>query len=674
MAKELVVADIKKQMRTLIAQLRKYEHAYYALDRPLVADAEYDAQLQVLKQLEAKHPELIEADSPTQRVGGVALDKFVKVPHAYPMLSLNNAFNDDELSHFDVQLKEHLKTTPYSYVVEPKIDGLSLSLIYENGLLVRALTRGDGLVGEDVTLNVKTIKSIPLAIPEKRNVTVRGEVFITKRDFDEINARLAADKQFANCRNLAAGSLRNLDPKITAQRRLRAYFYYLPDPAALGIKTQAEAITTIRAWGLPVAPEICECQTLKDVQQRITWFNAHRAELMYAIDGVVIKLNDLTKYGMLGSTTKFPRWAIAYKFPPTHVQTTLRDIKLTVGRTGKINYAAELERVAVDGSYISSATLHNYDYVTTNDIRIGDRVLIYKAGDVIPKVTQALVALRTGKEKIFVKPTHCPECHQPLEQDPEAVDQYCINAACPARVVMGIVHWCSREAMYLEGVSEQIISALYHAQFIQSIVDLYYLADKKSAIMRANLKIRHKKMALILAAVAASKARPLHNVLFALGIRHVGAALARTLAQHFRSIEALQKASVADLLNVPEVGPAVANAIHDWFKLPTNLQLLSDLKTAGITFASLANESEQIQVDSPYANKTFAISGSFALPRNDLKNLLAAHYGITFKSSPTKNVDYFLAGNAAIPDKVARAKALNIPIITTAFWDELKKQ
>ncbi|WP_033160044.1 NAD-dependent DNA ligase LigA [Mycoplasmoides alvi] len=661
----------KKLMDELVKLLLEWEHAYYALDNPIVPDEIYDEKLKQLIQLEKKYPEWKDKNSPTSRVGGIVLSKFIKVSHEFPMLSLNNAFNESDILNFNKQINEIINTSNNQYVIEPKIDGLSISLIYENDELTYAITRGDGINGEDVTENVRSIRSIPLKIKSGlKKLTIRGEVFITKENFKKINSILPDDKKFANARNLAAGSLRNLDSKITAQRNLCAYLYYIPNAFELGFKTHWDVIQQIKKWGFEVAPEINFAQDINDAWIKIKEFHSKRLHMNYSIDGVVIKLNDISKYSLIGNTSKFPRWAIAYKFPANKVITQLKDIVTTVGRTGKINYIAKLKTISIDGTSISNATLHNYDYIKDKDIRINDYVSIYKAGDIIPKVLDVIIEKRNNNVKVFEIATSCPECKQPLEKIEGEVDQYCINLLCPARTLQGIIHYCSRDAMNIENVSDKIIELLYQNRFIESIVDLYYLWEKQDNIIANAFKIKHKKMNNILISIEKSKSRNLSNLLFGLGIRHVGLTTAKILANRYKTMDNLKLASLDDLCTIKDVGPIVAKSIVDWFNTPGNQELLDQLKKLKINMDENLNSKYSLNLNSPYLNKSFLITGAFSISRNEIKEIMQNKFNATFKSTVSHNIDYVLAGKNPTNLKIKNAQDLGIPILFEEIWKD----
>lgn len=661
----------KKYMNDLVKLLLEWEHAYYALDNPIVSDEIYDQKLRELIELEKKYPQWKDKNSPTSRVGGVVLEKFIKVSHEYPMLSLNNAFNESDILNFEKQISNVTNLSVNEYVVEPKIDGLSISLIYENNELKQAITRGDGSYGEDVTENVRSIKTIPLKIKSDfKKLTIRGEVFINKNNFEQINSLLPENKKFANARNLAAGSLRNLDSKIAAQRNLCAYLYYLPNALELGFKTHWEVLNQLKKWGFEIASKTKLCKNINETWNEIKKFQDERLNMDYSIDGVVVKLNDLSKYLSLGNTSKFPRWAIAYKFPANKVMTKLIGINTTVGRTGRINYVAKLKTINIDGSFISNATLHNYDYIKEKDIRINDYVLIYKAGDIIPKVLDVVLEKRDDTVKTFNMILNCPECKEPLEKIEGEVDQYCINVLCPARTLQGIIHYCSRDAMNIENISTKIIELLYQNRFIENIIDLYFLWEKQDNIIANDFKIKFKKMNNILTSIENSKSRNLSNLLFGLGIRHVGYTTAKILATNYDTMDKLQNASFEDLCKIKDIGPIVAKSITDWFATQSNQELLNELKKLNINMEEKQNVNYLLQSNSQYFEKSFLITGSFSTSRNEIKEIMINKFKASFKTSVTKNVDYVIAGKNFTESKIKLAEELGIPIIKSEFWKD----
>ncbi|WP_027123781.1 NAD-dependent DNA ligase LigA [Mycoplasmoides pirum] len=660
----------KELMDKLVKLLTEWEYAYYALDNPIVSDAEYDHNLQKLIELEKKYPEWKDKNSPTSRVGGIVLNKFQKIAHEYSMLSLNNAFDEGDILHFDKQINEFIKKDVNEYVVEPKIDGLSISLIYENNELKQALTRGDGINGEDVTENVRSIKTIPLKIKTPfKKITIRGEVFISKDNFEKINSTLPDNKKFANPRNLAAGSLRNLDSKVTAKRNLDAYLYYVPNAQELGFKSHWETIENLKQWGFKVAPQVKLVKNINEAWKEILNFQKIRSDLSYSIDGVVLKLNDINTYELLGNTSKFPRWAIAYKFPANKVLTQLIDITTSVGRTGRINYVANLKKVNVDGSFISNATLHNYEYIKEKDIRINDYVYIYKAGDVIPKVLDVAFEKRDSKVYEFSKINVCPECKEKLEQINGEVDQYCINLLCPARTLQGIIHYCTRDAMNIENVSEKIIELLYRHRFIENILDLYSLNEKRDTIIAGSFKIKTKKMNNILDSIEKSKNRNLSNLIFGLGIRHVGYTTAKVLAKKYNTMDNLMNATFDELCIIKDIGPIVAKSIVDWFAMTSNQELIKNLKKLNVNMIENTISNFLVDSSSPYYDKSFLITGSFSISRNIIKEIMSQKFNAKFKSSISKNIDYILAGSNPTNSKINLAKELNIPIIYDEIWN-----
>lgn len=662
------MTDIKEKIKQLSKLLTTWEYEYYVNNKPTVSDEEYDITLRQLIDLEKKYPQFVTTDSPTQRVGGQASKQLAKHTHMTKMMSLANAFSQEELRKFDTDVKKQLGKDPkedIEYCVEPKIDGLSLSLIYKNGHLSVAATRGDGQTGENVTANVKTIKSVPLSIDLKDEIEIRGEVFLTKDDFKKINnSILDEENRFANPRNAASGSLRQLDPKITAKRHLTMYCYQIPNHK--DFKTQFDVIKFLKTNHFVTAKDIFLCRNISEVWKKVEYFSNNKNNFVFPIDGVVIKVNNLADYDKLGRTSKFPHWAIAYKFPPNFAKTTLLGIDATVGRTGRINYVAKLEPVLLDGSTIASATLHNADYIVAKDIRIGDTVEIFKAGEIIPKVVGPILSLRK-KDSVPFKPIEvCPICGSKLEKQENEIDQYCVNASCEAKLVRGIVHFASRECMNIEGLSDKIIEKFYINNIVCSIADLYTLKDKKQEILSLDLHIKEKMFTKLINAIEKSKKEDLDHLIFALGIRHVGAITAKAIVKEFKNIDALMNASLQQLQNIHDIGDVVAQSIINFFKIDSNRQLIGKLKKFGVNFS--AKDNKTADTNSPYYQKVFCITGSFALPREEIKRILVRKYDCKFTNSVTKQTNYLIANDFS-SSKFKKAKELNIPIITNSIWD-----
>ncbi len=664
--------EIEQQINDLRNQLKQWNYEYYVLDAPTVSDAIYDKTMNKLIELENLYPQFQSQDSPSCKVGGFVYEKFEKVRHLAPVLSLANAFNEVELQKFDNNIKNF--TNIYNYVVEPKIDGLSITLIYENCVLKYALTRGDGEFGENVTNNIKTIPSIPIYLsPKYQNMTIeiRGEVYMTKENFKLLNENLEDNqKPFANPRNAAAGSLRNLDSSITQKRKLDAFFYYIPNSEQLNLHTQSDCLQWLKENKFLTSPIIEEVDNINLVWEKINKLTAIRDELPYVIDGVVVKLNQIKWYEEIGYTAKSPKWAISYKFPAELGLTQLLGISCNVGRTGKITYVGELDPIRIDGSLISRVTLNNYEYIQKKDIRINDWVYLYKSGDVIPYLDYVDLLKRTDKCFPFQQAEFCPSCGSILEKFEPDVDQFCVNKLCKTKIIKSISYFCERDCMNIRGVNEKIITKLYENGFINSIVDLYKLEEKRDQIIQLDLKIKDKMIDNILSSINSSKTNSLEKLLCALGISNLGATLADKLAIHFKKIENLKSATIEELLKINDVGDILANQIYDYFNSPSNWQMILDLQSLGINtnyFQDLTGF-EKYKIVEEYLNKTFVITGSFNIPRNQIKKILENLYHCKVVSSISKNVDYLLCGENP-GSKLDEANNLNIKVINTDFWN-----
>ncbi|MDR0825941.1 MAG: NAD-dependent DNA ligase LigA [Mycoplasmataceae bacterium] len=661
------------KINSLKSKLNQWSREYYDLDKPTVSDAEYDLVLHELIALENEYPQYITDDSPTKRVGGHVAKQFNKVKHEIPMLSLSNQFSKEEMEKFDNDVRKATNSNDITYNVEPKIDGLSISLTYINGVLTRALTRGDGEYGEDVTNNVRTIKAIPLSINTKLSpFEVRGEVYLSFKEFNHINDLIKDDeKKFANPRNAAAGSLRNLDSSVAASRHLEAIVYYIPNELnlrELHIHEQSEVIKYLKGLGFKVAKEAIKCSGINQVNEYINKLSNIKDALLYPIDGVVIKVDDVNLYDTLGRTSKFPRWATAYKFPPEIAQTKLLNINANVGRTGRITYVAELAPVALSGSTVAAATLHNAEYIIDNDIRVGDTVKVFKAAEIIPKVIGPILDKRPNNTKVFQPITKCPICHSPLEKQDEEVDQYCTNVSCPARIVQSMIHFTSKRAMNIENLSEKNLQKLYDTNIITSIQDIYHWNNKRDTILSSELKIKDKMFNNILNNIESSKHNSLEKLIFAIGIRHIGETTAKVLAKTFRSIDAISKASIEELIKINDIGSTVAVSIVDYFKNEANQKLISDLKQVGINTKYISNIDEtKIDKNSPYYQKTFVITGSFDIPRHEIKKLLEIKYDANVIDAITKNTNYLIVGENG-GSKLEKAQKLNVTIINHKIW------
>ena len=649
--------DIKKRIDTLINEINKASYEYYALDNPSMTDQEYDDKYNELIRLEEKYPELKRDDSPTNRVGGEAIDKFEKVTHNTPMLSFDDIFNSEEIELFDERIKKTISKPEYT--LEPKMDGLSGSLIYEKGVLVRAATRGDGVTGEDITINVKTIKSVPLHLSKEIDSEVRGEIYMSKLSFDKANIerRNNGEKEFANPRNAAAGSVRQLDSKITAKRDLDFMAYFIPNPETYGIKTQKESLDFLRELGFKTNYELNSlAHSAKDIEKYIEDLGEKRPNLPYDIDGVVIKVNSLSDEEELGFTSRVPRWGIAYKFPALEVLTKLNEIVFTVGRTGKITPNAYFDTVHVDGSLVSKATLHNSDYCIEKDIRVGDIISIRKAGDVIPEVVEVKLDRREGSPEPFKMIENCPICNTKLVR--KDANHFCPNDKCPARNIEKLEHYASRDAMNFDGFGERIIEDFYNMGYINNFSDFYDLGKYKDELMTLE-GFGEKSITNLLNAIEESKKNSLERLIYALGIRYVGKKTAKIFAYMFNDLDKFMASDYDTLKNINEIGEIIAKSVVDYFSDENNLKEINRLRELGINFKYLGNK---INTDNENINgKTFVITGTLSKPRDYYKEILES-LGGNVTGSVTKKTDYVLLGENP-GSKYDKAKELNIAII-----------
>ena len=635
-------------------ELEKYSIEYYVYDNPSVSDQEYDRLMQELMALEEKHPEMYDANSPSQRIIGQVLEGFEKVRHDSQMLSLGNVFNYEEIEEFVNRIQGSVKDA--EFVVECKYDGLAMSLIYENGSFVRAVTRGDGLVGEDVSANIKTIQSIPMHIPERRHVEVRGEVYMPKKSFEELNERQKKNNQalFANPRNAAAGSIRQLDSSVCASRKLDAYWYYFQNAQDFGILTQQEALDRMRSLNFKVNPLFKVCKNTKEIWEFIQSIQEKRNDLPYEIDGMVIKLNSLSDQRTLGSTAKVPRYATAYKFPAERVQTRLLDIVITVGRTGKITPNAVLEPVRIAGTTVSAAQLHNEDMILSKDLRINDIVVVQKAGEIIPEVVSSVKERRDGSQVPYVYPTHCPVCGSRLVRLEGEAAHYCINQDCPARVVESMIHFASRDAMDIDTLGDKKIEQLHEFGFLNSIEDIYFLHEHREELLEKR-GYQKKSVDKMLETIETSKKQPLALLLYGLGIRQVGKKAAAILANYFGSMDALMKADVDTLVSINDIGPITAQSIVEFFKDELNQKLIQTLKEQGL---NMIQEKQEIKA-SRFTNKTVVLTGTLEhYTRNEAKEILE-NLGANVSGSVSKKTDYVIYGTAA-GSKLAKAQNLGV--------------
>ena len=648
------------RMNELIDIINEADYNYHTLDNPTITDQEYDMYLRELFEIEEAHPEWIREDSPTQHAGGKIIDGFEKVAHKIPMMSLSDVFSESELINFDERIKKE-GINP-EYMCELKIDGLSVSLLYEKGKLVRAATRGDGIIGEDITHNVKTIKVIPLKLKEPVDIEVRGEIFMNKKTLEDINEKRKAKGEplLQNCRNAAAGSIRQLDSKVAASRKLDNFIYHLPDPEDYGLTTHSEAIEYMRKLGFKINPNNRLVKNINEVLEFIEEKGKLRPTLPYDIDGVVVKLNSIAEQKKLGYTAKYPKWATAYKFPAEEVLTKLKDIIFTVGRTGQITPNAVLDPVIVAGSTVSRATLHNEDYVKEKDLKIGDIVSIRKAGDVIPEVVERKLDRRKGTEKDFVMITNCPMCNTPLVKKEGQVDYFCPNNNCPARHIEGLIHFASRDAMNIDGLGDRIMEDFYNFGFIKNIVDIYNLNKHKQDLIRLE-GFGDKSVNNLLEAIENSKENSLEKLIFALGIPHVGAKTGKILAQNFNTLDDLINASLEDLVNIPDIGDIIAKSIREYFDNTENMEIINKLKELGLNMTYLG---KKIEKDDNFFGKTFVLTGSLELfTRDEAKEIIESRGGKTVDSVSKKTSVVIVGANPG--SKYTKAKELEIPI-----WSE----
>ncbi|GGJ93782.1 DNA ligase [Lentibacillus kapialis] len=656
----------KQQAQQQITELREllnqYGHEYYVLDSPSVPDSEYDRKMQELLKVEEAFPELVTADSPSQRIGGEPLDAFQKVQHNVAMMSLGNAFNEGELRDFARRAKAGTDE-PISFVCELKIDGLAVSLTYENGKFVRGATRGDGTTGEDITSNLRTVRSIPLTIPEENTIEVRGEVFMPHKSFLKLNERRKekGDEPFANPRNAAAGSLRQLDPKIAASRNLDIFLYGVGEWQTGTLVSHSERLDYLLELGFKINPEWRRCDTMDEVIDYVNYWEEKRPDLGYEIDGIVVKVDNLDQQEELGFTAKNPRWAIAYKFPAEEVMTTLRTIELSVGRTGVVTPTAVLDPVRVAGTTVQRASLHNEDLIRERDIRLGDTVVIKKAGDIIPEVIRAVEEKRTGGEKVFFMPDECPACGSELVRLEEEVALRCINPNCPAQLREGLIHFVSRDAMDIEGLGEKVINQLFREELVHTIADLYRL--ERDDLLQLE-RMGEKSTSNLLQAIDASRDNSLERLLFGLGIRFVGSKAARTLARHFQSMENLQKAGFEDIIAIDEMGEKMADSIVRYFEEDEVKHLLHELRELGLNMAYQGPKAQDMEGDTAFSGKTVVLTGKMENFTRSEAKALVEQLGGSVTGSVSKNTDILLAGEDA-GSKLEKAEKLGV-----AVWDE----
>ena len=656
---------MKERMDELIDYINKASYEYYVLDNPTITDQEYDDYYNELLSIEEKYPELKREDSPTNRVGGAVLDKFEKVTHDHPMLSFDDIFNEEEIILFDERIKKVVSNAHYT--LEPKMDGLSGSLIYKNGVLVRGATRGDGVTGEDITTNIKTIKSVPLRLTEDIDIEVRGEIYMSKKSFLEANREKVknGEKEFANPRNAAAGSIRQLDSKVAAKRNLDFMAYFIPNPEDYGIKTQKESLDFLRKLGFVTNYKLNGyAKNVKDITNYIDSLSEKRNNLPFEIDGVVLKVDNLEDEKRLGFTSRVPRWGIAYKFPAKEVLTTLKEIKFTVGRTGKITPNAIFSPVHVSGSLVSKATLHNSDYCIDKDVRVGDTISIRKAGDVIPEVVEVKLDRRKEDSVPFKMIENCPMCNSVLVR--KDANHYCKNEHCPSRKIESLIHFSSRDAMYIEGFGESIVEDFYNLGYLKNIDDFYTLDKYKDELMLLE-GFGEKSISKLLESASNSKKNSLERLLFGLGIRYVGKKTAKILSKYYKTMDNLIKADFDELKSINDIGDVIAKSIVDYFNDEKNINLINRLKDLNLNMRYLG---EEVNTSNENINgKTFVITGALSRPRDEIKEEIEG-IGGNVTGSVTKKTDYVIAGEKA-GSKLTKANELGIRVLTEEEYNNM---
>lgn len=677
------MSEIKTKIEKLREEIRRNDHLYYVLDKPEISDAEYDRLFRQLEDLEKEHPDLVTADSPTQRVGGAPLKSFKTVTHKTPLLSLGNAFASEELDAFDKRVRDGLemrdarREMEVEYVCELKMDGLAVSLEYKNGKFVKGSTRGDGVTGEDITQNLKTIKSVPLKLEKDIDIEVRGEAYLPYNDFIKLNEeRIANEEQkFANPRNAAAGSLRQLDPKISASRPLDIFFYYSPDAK---VKTQFDLLNFLKSIGLKVNPNFKLCHGIEEVKKFVAVWQSKRDNIDYEIDGIVVKVNSLDDQQKLGLTAREPRWAVAYKYPPEQKETVVEDIIASVGRTGVVTPVAMLKPVNLRGVVVRRATLHNQDEVDKKDVRVGDHVMVERAGEVIPEVVRVLKEKRKNilagghqemmgliiSKKTYHIPDKCPVCGSKLVREPGESAYRCLNKSCPAQLKGTIQHFASRNAMDITGIGEQMSNILVEKKLAKNVADLYDL--KKSDLLKLE-RFADKSAQNIIDAIEKSKTRPFAKLINALGIPNVGEATAEDLSGHFNTIDKLMGASTEQLSKVHEIGPKIAASIHDFFSDEHNRKMIDRLKRSGINMRCEMRDASKL----PFYGKSFVITGTLSRPRPEIEDEIRS-LGGDIHSSVSKKTDYVIAGTEP-GSKYQKAKEIGVKIIDEKEYNRISK-
>ena len=662
MEHEMTIDEAAKRAEELRTRLNQWSREYYVEDKPTVEDYVYDKEYAELVAIEEQYPDLITSDSPTQRVGGKVLEGFEKVTHDIPLYSLNDVFSKEELIAFDQRVQKAVGRV-VDYCCELKIDGLSVSLRYEDGNFVRGATRGDGTVGENITENLKTVRSVPIKLKEPMNIEVRGECFMPKRSFVQLNQDREAEGKdiFANPRNAAAGSLRQLDSKITAKRNLDTFLYTVADFGPMQAKTQYDALEELEKIGFHTNREKRLCHSIDEVWSYIEEYHDKRVDLPYEIDGIVIKVNEFSLQDQLGFTVKAPRWAAAYKFPPEEVETLIENIEWTVGRTGVVTPTAIMTPVRVAGTTVSRASLHNGDYIKLKDIRLKDTVLIYKAGDIIPEVSQVVLDKRPKDSEEYQLPTHCPVCGSELVHLDEEVALRCINPKCPAQMKEGLNHFVSRNAMNIDGLGPRVLEQMYDKKLVADVADLYKLTEEELLTLD---KIKEKSANNILTAIDNSKDNSVERLIFGLGIRHVGAKAAKILAEHFGDLETLSKSDYESIIALDTIGDIIADSVVTYFSNEEVHELMNELKQAGVNFEYKGLRNAQLQeVESPFKEKTVVLTGKLTrLTREEAKETIE-NLGGKVTGSVSKKTDIVVAGEDA-GSKLTKAHKLGIEVWT----------
>lgn len=653
--------EASKRLEELREQINRHNYYYHVLDNPRISDAEFDNLMRELLELEALAPDLITPDSPSRRVGGEPVSSFGEVRHRVPMLSLENIFSEEELGNFYRRLQRSLEQEELEFVGEPKIDGLAVSLYYENGIFRQGATRGDGYTGEDITHNLSTIWNIPLHLREKVSAEVRGEVFMARADFQDLNLKRAelGLATFANPRNASAGSLRQLDPKIASARPLDIFAYYLQDlSGTIGLHTQWQTLEYLQKLGFRINPQVSLLQGQDEILDYYRRLESRKAQLPYDIDGVVLKLNDFAKQQQLGYTSRAPRWAVAYKFSAEEEITSIKDIKVNVGRTGTITPVAELEPVLLAGSVVKRASLHNEDIIKEKNVMIGDKVVIHKAGDIIPEIVRVIEGERTGRERSFEMPSLCPSCQKEVKRLLGEAALKCLNPACPAQLVERIIHFGSRGGMDIEGLGESLALQLYEAGLVRDVGDLYYLQKNELAELE---RMGEKSAQNLLEALVKSRTKPLHRLVYALGIRFVGERTSRILAGHFRNLDRLAHSNTEELLSLEEIGPKIASSIKEFFAQQETRIIIDKLKRSGVNFGEKLKDEKT--VSAVFKDKSFVLTGSLKrYTRQEARELIESRGGKVINSVSAKT-DYLLTGENP-GSKLKKAQELGITIVS----------